>query len=96
MIAAPDARCGKRIGDLIGPRVELRIREAFLAADERLSVGSSTRVLLEHRGQVQHGSAEMLTQLVDRVVDRSYEVFRSERHAQETHAFVIGVALVLK
>ena len=63
VIAAPDARRGKRVGDLIGPRVELRIGEALVAVDERLGVGPSTRVLLEHRRQVQHGSTAMLTQL---------------------------------
>ena len=96
MIAAPDAGGGKRVGDLVGPRVELRIREALVAVDERLGVGSPPRVLLEHRREVQHGSLRMLTQLVDGAVDGGDEVFRSKRHEQQMQTFVIDVALVLK
>ena len=59
MIAAADAGRRKRAGDLIGPRVQLRVGEALVAADERLGVGPAPRVLLEDGGQVQHGSDQM-------------------------------------
>ena len=75
MIAAPDAGGRQRVGNLVGPCVELRIGEALVAADERLGVGSSPRVLLEHRREVQHEDSRMLTQLVDGAVDGGDELF---------------------
>ena len=58
VVAAPDAGRRKRVGNLVGPRVELRVGEPLVAADERLGVWPTPHVLLEHGREVQHGVAD--------------------------------------
>ncbi len=54
MIAPADARRDQCVGDLIGPAVQFAEGEALLAAHHRLGLRPATRVLLDHRRQIEH------------------------------------------